>query len=367
MGTRWASQAGTGRPEWWQMDFGRSVSFDQVVIAWETAHALEYELRVSDDGTQWRAIHRQANGKGGKEALSGLRARGRFFRVVGLKPAQYGLYSIWEIQFPEPHMAALFQEIKRAAAEAQRQQRGAAIQSLQARGVRELVFAARQIFGEHWYANFGYYAAQVERPYFGTHKTYREGSKLYRYQLAGDKLTALLDDPKGGIRDPQTHYDGHKILFSYRPGGSEHYHLYEIQADGTGLRQLTDGPYDDFEPSYLPDGGIVFVSSRCKRWVNCWTTQVATLHRCDADGANLREISSNNEHDNTPWPLPDGRILYTRWEYVDRSQVDYHHLWTANPDGTGQTVFFGNQRPGTVMIDQRGALPHRFAAVGRLC
>ena len=71
------------------------------------------------------------------------------------------------------------------------------------------------------------------------------------------------------------------------------------------------------------------------------------------DGGNIRAISSNNEQDNTPWPLPDGRVLYTRWEYVDRSQVDYHHLWTSNPDGTNQTVLYGNLHPGTVMIDAK--------------
>ena len=124
-------------------------------------------------------------------------------------------------------------------------------------------------------------------------------------------------------------------------------------ADGTGLRQLTDGPYDDIEPTYLPNGDIVFVSTRCKRWVNCWLTQVATMHRCDRDGHNVRPISSNNEQDNTPWPLADGRVLYTRWEYVDRSQVDYHHLWTENPDGTSQMVWYGNLQPGTVMIDAK--------------
>src|SRR6185369_14673117 len=100
-------------------------------------------------------------------------------------------------------------------------------------------------------------------------------------------------------------------------------------------------------------GGIVFVSSRCKRWVNCWLTQVAVLHRCDVDGQNIRALSSNNEHDNTPWPLSDGRILYTRWEYVDRSQVHFHHLWAANPDGTSQTVYYGNMRPGITMIDAK--------------
>jgi hypothetical protein len=119
------------------------------------------------------------------------------------------------------------------------------------------------------------------------------------------------------------------------------------------LKQLTEGAFDDIEPSYLPDGRIVFVSSRCKRWVNCWLTQVAVLHVCDADGRNVRALSSNNEHDNTPWPLPDGRILYTRWEYVDRSQVHFHHLWTANPDGTGQMTWFGNLHPGITMIDAK--------------
>ena len=62
-------------------------------------------------------------------------------------------------------------------------------------------------------------------------------------------------------------------------------------------------------------------------------------------GQNIEPISANTEHDNTPWVLPDGRLLYTRWEYVDRSQVEFHHLWTMNPDGTGQMVYYGNQRP----------------------
>jgi hypothetical protein len=222
------------------------------------------------------------------------------------------------------------------------------------RDVRDIVFAARQMLSEHWYANFAYYSAPDLEIYAKSGpKLYRDGGKLYRLNLATGRLVALVDDPQGGVRDPQVHYDGRKIVFSYRRGTSPYYHLYEIAADGTGLRQLTDGPFDDIEPSYLPDGGIVFVSSRCQRWVNCWTTQVAILYRCDGDGRHLRPLSSNNEHDNTPWPLPDGRILYTRWEYVDRSQVHYHHLWLVDPDGTGQSVFFGNMNPGVVMIDAK--------------
>jgi hypothetical protein len=218
------------------------------------------------------------------------------------------------------------------------------------KGVEELVFAIREGGRDgHWYANFSYYAAGVERKAYG-----RPGGGLYRLNVRTGKVTPILEDPQGQVRDPQVNYDGRRIVFAYRKAGSEHYHLYEINADGTALKQLTDDePYDDFEPAYLPDGGIMFVSSRCKRWVNCWLTQVAVLYRCDGDGGNMRPLSANTEQDNTPWPLPDGRVLYTRWEYVDRSQVDYHHLWTANPDGSGQTVYYGNLRPGTVMIDAK--------------
>ncbi|MBI5690450.1 MAG: hypothetical protein HZC55_10175 [Verrucomicrobia bacterium] len=216
-------------------------------------------------------------------------------------------------------------------------------------GVAEVVFAVRRVneTDGHWYANIGYYAHDPDR------KAWREGTRLEIWHVATGRVTTLLADERGGIRDPQVHYDGGKILFSYRRGGTEQYHLYEINRDGTGLRQLTDGAYDDFEPTYLPDGGIAFVSTRCKRWVNCWLTQVAVIHRCDADGGNVRPLSSNNEHDNTPWPLPDGRLLYTRWEYIDRSQVDYHHLWAMNPDGTAQINWYGNLHPKIVMIDAK--------------
>ena len=215
-------------------------------------------------------------------------------------------------------------------------------------GVKEIIFACRQLnYDPHWYANFGYYADNADR------KAYRAKGRLCKLNVRTGRVIVLLDDPQGTVRDPQVHYDGGKILFSYRRGGTENFHLYEINADGTGLRQLTDGPYDDIEPTYLPDESIVFCSSRCRRWVGCWLTHVAILYRCDADGSNIHPISSNNEHDNTPWPLPDGRVLYQRWEYVDRSQVHYHHLWTTNPDGTGQMVYYGNMHPGTVMIDAK--------------
>jgi len=215
-------------------------------------------------------------------------------------------------------------------------------------GVTEVIFAERKPADDgHWYANIGYKAYDPSR------KNYRDGGRLCKLDLTTGKVTALIDDPKGGIRDPQVHYDGKRIIFSWRRNGGENYNLYEINSDGAGLKQITSGPYDDFEPTYTSEGSIMFVSTRCNRWVNCWLTPVAIIYKCDSDGNNIHPISCNTEQDNTPWPLPDGRILYMRWEYVDRSQVDYHHLWTMNPDGTGQMVYYGNFHPSTVMLDAK--------------
>jgi len=215
-------------------------------------------------------------------------------------------------------------------------------------GVESIIYAARPIGPDpHWYANISYYAEDSSR------KTYLPGGRLCRMNLRTGEVKRLVDDPKGNIRDPCVHYSGKKILFSWRKGGTDHYHLYEVGADGSGVRQLTRGDYDDYEAIYLPNDDILFVSTRCRRWVNCWLTQVGVLYRCGPDGGNIHPVSSNNDHDNTPWMMPDGRVLYMRWEYTDRSQVHFHHLWTVNPDGTGQMVYFGNMHGGIVMLDAK--------------
>ncbi|MGQ9591239.1 MAG: HzsA-related protein, partial [Planctomycetota bacterium] len=221
------------------------------------------------------------------------------------------------------------------------------------KGVEEIVFATRLPYDDpHWYANIGTYCDdERKKAYAGNGAP--DASGLYALLLRSREVRTILDARGGSVRDPQVAYDAEKILFSYRPAGTDRYHLYEVRLDGSGLRQLTSGDFDDIEPAYLPDGDIVFVSTRCRRWVNCWMTEVATLHRANADGSDIRAISANTEHDNTPWVLPDGRILYTRWEYVDRSQVEFHHLWVMFPDGTGQTIYYGNLHPGVVMIDAK--------------
>ena len=214
--------------------------------------------------------------------------------------------------------------------------------------VQEIVFAVRQRGKNgHYYVNFGNWCGNPDKWEYGS------GGRLCILNVRTGKTTTLLDDPPGGVRDPQVYYDGKKILFSYRPGNTHRYHLYEIGIDGSGLRQLTEGDYDDIEPTYLPDGRIMFCSTRCNRIVNCNLVQVALLFTCDADGTNIRQISANNETENTPWPLPDGRVMYTRWEYVDRGIGGFKGLWTTNPDGTAQMPLFGNVHPMATMLDAK--------------
>ncbi|MBQ6621193.1 MAG: hypothetical protein IJH68_13710 [Thermoguttaceae bacterium] len=232
----------------------------------------------------------------------------------------------------------------------------------------EIVFALRKPSTDpHWYGNLGYYAIDDRQAPFPKHS----GGRICIYNVKTKQCRTLFDAPQGNIRDICVHYDAEKILFSYLPPDGEHYSLWELNLDGTNLTRLTgiekekrpygtredlperlDG-WDDIEGCYLPDGGIVFCSSRVNRYVQCWLTQVATIHRCDGDGQNARLLSCNVEQDNNPWILPNGRIAYMRWEYVDRYHMAFHHLWTMNPDGTRQMVFYGNQQKDGVFLDPK--------------
>lgn len=221
----------------------------------------------------------------------------------------------------------------------------------------EILFAVRKPSTDgHWYANFAYYATDQCQNTFPMNS----GGSLCVYNVWTKQVRTIFEDPAGNVRDPQLHYDAQKLVFAYLPQGKRHYSLFEINLDGTGLRQLTGrgedlapgmedyqtySPpgWDDYEPTYLPDDQIIFCSTRANRYVQCWMTQVGTLYKCAPDGSNIRALSANVEHDNTPWMLANGQVAYMRWEYVDRFHMGYHHLWSMNPDGTRQMVLYGNQ------------------------
>jgi len=159
----------------------------------------------------------------------------------------------------------------------------------------------------------------------------------------GGRLDKLVASPEGQILNCDVSWDGREILFSWRKSEADFYQVYRINADGAGLRQLTGHPSYNFDACWLPDGGIAFLSSRDPQVAYCWVSLVGVLHRMDRDGGSVRRLSANYLNDFTPCVTSDGKLMYCRWEYVDRPVSVIHGLWTLNPDGTGLRVFFGNR------------------------
>jgi hypothetical protein len=162
--------------------------------------------------------------------------------------------------------------------------------------------------------------------------------------------------PEGNFATLTLSYDAKTIYFAWverAPAKTPYYsperRCFQVWAmdAGTGdLRQLTGGPDDNFDPCPLPDGGLAFMSTRRGGFGRCnnpWEPLPAsTLHRMDADGKNVRMLSFHETNEWHPSVLNDGRIIYTRWDYVDRSAANFHGLWVANPDGTNTGILFGN-------------------------
>jgi len=172
--------------------------------------------------------------------------------------------------------------------------------------------------------------------------------------------------PPGSFLNPELSPDATKMLFSYSPvksapdgtygGGNDIprfctperlkdvYNIYEAPLAGGPARRLTSDGFDDIFPVYLPGGEIVFSSTRRGGFHRCGRgpCPVFTLSRMGPNGENPHSISFHETHEWTPTLLPDGRLLYTRWDYVDRNGVLYQHLWTARPDGGGVRIFYGN-------------------------
>jgi formylglycine-generating enzyme required for sulfatase activity len=147
---------------------------------------------------------------------------------------------------------------------------------------------------------------------------------------------------KGGrISDFDLHFDGERILFS------DGQFLHEIRADGSGLRRIStqeDPHVHHFDGCYLPDDEqILFVSTACEQAVPCtgeW--YVGNLHVMKTDGSGERRLAFDQDHDWNPCMLNNGRVVYTRWEYTDIPHYFSRLLFQMNPDGTGQSEYYGS-------------------------
>ncbi len=162
--------------------------------------------------------------------------------------------------------------------------------------------------------------------------------------------------PRGNYTTLALSHDACTVYFAFAERAAEKpdfyslqrrcFHVYAVNADGSNLRALTEGPDDDFDPCPLPDGGLAFMSTRRGGFGRChnpWEPLPAyTLHRMNADGSGVRTLSWHETNEWHPAVLNDGRIVYSRWDYVDRSAANFHGLWTTHPDGSNPAVLFGN-------------------------
>ncbi|MCP4452542.1 MAG: hypothetical protein GY809_13865 [Planctomycetes bacterium] len=188
-------------------------------------------------------------------------------------------------------------------------------------------------------------------------------------------------------------YEAKTVVFGWKENLDVGFRIWEVGLDGSSLRQLTFPPADeaerikkyqldrgpnwvykhhtdDMHPCYLPDGGICFASSRCEYGILCDGPDKLTssvLYRMDANGHNMEKLSDNSVSESAPSTMSDGRILYTRWEYVDNGSVTNKALWAMRPDGTGSEEIYGINIafPSVFNVgrDVPGA-PNHFTAIG---
>lgn len=188
---------------------------------------------------------------------------------------------------------------------------------------------------------------------------FRAGGGLYLAPV-GNKAgppRCLVDAQRGQILDADLSHDARRVVFSWRREESEGYHLWLVNIDGSGLTQLTRGQWHDYNTCWLPDGGLAFLSTRWPQFAYCWHAPVGVLCRMNIDGSGFQRLSANYLNDFTPSVLDDGRIIYTRWEYVDRPAIPIQSLWTMNPDGTCLAGYFGNRKISPATFMEARAVP----------
>lgn len=213
---------------------------------------------------------------------------------------------------------------------------------------------------------------------------------IYIYNLRTQSERAVitgaeLPGGQGFIGKISLSFDAKKLLFDFRQDPGSGFRIWEVNADGTGLRQISFPPEDeaekaarwrnswhtdDIHPCYLPDGKIIFSSTRCEHTVLCGGSSALVapgLHRMDADGTHVEPLTNSPVSEFCPVVLDDGRVMYHRWEYIDKGARVGKTIWSMNPDGTRPDELYGVADDTTTVYMYPQAIPgsdHRLVCVG---
>jgi hypothetical protein len=222
----------------------------------------------------------------------------------------------------------------------------------------------------------------------GCDEAFHAKNNIYILDLKSGEEKPLVPSLAGGIFGSfELAFDASKVVFDYKPNIESGFRIWEVNIDGSGLRQLTFTPpdeaeriarfnkshlgvesstynnhTDDMHPCYLPDGGICFVSSRCEYEVYCNPSgqlSVTVLYRMDGNGQNMEKLTNSGVNEFFPRVMNDGRIIYARWEYVDKNSLSIKSLWAMEPDGTNSVEIFGNDHNLPPTFWQPRAMPNR--------
>ena len=186
-----------------------------------------------------------------------------------------------------------------------------------------------------------------------------ENSVVENGRLKGRRL-----DSTWGFLAPRLDYDAKRIYFAaadtknprhvYEWTEDNSYHIFCVNVDGSGLTQLTDGPWDDIDPCPLPNGRVAFISERRGGYGRCHARPCPsyTLHSMNADGSDIVALSVHETNEWAPTVDHNGMIVYTRWDYVDRGFNQAHHPWITFPDGRDSRAIQGNYS------ENEGSRPH---------
>jgi hypothetical protein len=430
---KWGFHTAVSKDPWWQVDLGKSMSVGRVIV-WNrcdrNAGKRNYRMmiRFSDDGRTWRTVYTHDGtpfgGVPDKKPLIVTLDSGttRFIRcqlngssyfhldeveVFGPddaktnlalgRPADQISTSPWSVDHSPVKKTAAVKKPAAAAPTADLSRRWA--QRREALQDPLLDFDAI-LFTQRVPGSYSHMSDQ----YYGWWSRPGGGICVLRgFKDDAPSVECLTDSFKepGSFLRPELSYDAKKILFAWckhypHLAGEKNkldkanipedafYHVFEMNVDGSGVRQLTRGKYDDFDARYLPDGRIVFLSTRrgqvvqvgpdsAKRtlapdvrpdvYVRCGggasrPVAVYTLHTMNRDGTDLCAISPFEEFEWTPSLADDGTILHARWDYVDRHNNAFMSLWSINPDGTNARIVYGNYTRSPHCIFEARSIPN---------
>ncbi len=182
---------------------------------------------------------------------------------------------------------------------------------------------------------------------------YGDGARVVRWR-PGAKTEPLVTGFHSAC-DPAVSFDGQKVLFAGKRTANDAWNIFEVSADGTGLRQITKDMGNCRSPIYQatlftldskePWYQISFVSDLGHELNEYGPFPASDLYSCKLDGTELRRLTFNPSSDMDPWMLPDGRMVYAAWQLatLEHGPQGRVALCAVNTDGTGNTIFTGDE------------------------